>query len=110
TEAWSPRTPADNTQLRELTIYSEIGNKAWLATPSASSTHSRFNVETVNDGYTQAQTDYSIWNAGNGWNDATSGVWPDTLTLTWPEPVTLSKARVFTVDNTTNSAPTHGLR
>jgi len=71
---------------------------------------SRFSVASVNDGSTAGQHDYDIWNAGLGWNDADKARWPDLLTLTWESPQSLSSARVFTVDNATNSAAGYGLR
>lgn len=110
TEGWYPTQPGNNTQVSELAVYSDVDNLARIATASASSTHSKFHVSAVNDGSTAGQGDYAIWNAGNGWNDATRTVWPDLLTLSWDAPVTLSRAVTFTVDNGTNSAATHGIR
>jgi alpha-L-rhamnosidase len=110
TDGWYTAYPGNNTQLSELSVYSKVDNLAKLATASASSTHSKFSVASVNDGSIAGQSDYAIWNAGNGWNDATKAVWPDTLTLTWEQPVTLRQATVYTVDNGTNPAATYGLR
>lgn len=109
-EGWYPTQPGNNTQLRELAVYSSIGNLAWLAEASASSTHSKFSVAAVNDGSLTGQHDYDIWNAGFGWNDADRATWPDTLTLTWDAPQRISSARVHTVDNGTNPASGYGLR
>lgn len=110
TRGWYTSDPGNNTQLAELSVYSKVDNLAKLATASASSTHSKFSVASVNDGSIAGQSDYAIWNAGNGWNDANKSVWPDTLTLTWNDPVTLKQATVYTVDNATNPAKTYGLR
>jgi alpha-L-rhamnosidase len=83
---------------------------ARLATMTASSTHSGWDPARTNDGDTSGQSDYSVWNAGGGWNDGTSKAWPDTLTATWSTPQTLARATVYTVDSTHNPAATYGLR
>ncbi|MGH1562556.1 glycosyl hydrolase [Mumia sp. DW29H23] len=103
--------PGNNTQVIDLGVFAPAGaNLARRATASASSTHANFRVSTVNDGSVAGQSDYAVWNAGNGWNDATRAAWPDTLTLTWTSPVSLSRAVVRTVDNGTNPVATFGLR
>jgi alpha-L-rhamnosidase len=83
---------------------------ARIATMSASSTHSKWSPARTNDGDSAAQHDYSLWNAGDGWNDATRASWPDTLTATWDDMVTLDRLRIRTVDQPNQSPSTHGLR
>jgi alpha-L-rhamnosidase len=87
-------------------------NWARVAAMSASSTHTAqpWSPADTNDGRVAAQTDYSLWNAGDGWNDATRGVWPDTLTATWERPVMLGSIRVLTIDTPEQSALGYGLR
>lgn len=83
---------------------------ARVATMSASSTHSGWDPARTNDGDTAAQTDYALWNSGDGWNDGTSKAWPDTLTATWDQAQTIGRVRVFTVDQPTQPASKSGLR
>lgn len=87
-------------------------NWARAATMTASSTHSGqpWSPARTNDGRTESQTDYSLWNSGDGWNDATRTVWPDTLTGTWQRPVRVARVRVFTIDAPQQPAPGYGLR
>jgi alpha-L-rhamnosidase len=87
-------------------------NWARVATMTASSTHTGqpWSPADTNDGRTQAQTDYGLWNSGDGWNDATRGVWPDTFTATWERPVTLGRVRVLTIDAPEQPASGYGLR
>lgn len=110
TDGWYPTRPGNNTQVSEFAVFSDVDNLARIATASASSTHSRFSVSAINDGSIAGQSDYAVWNAGNGWNDANKATWPDDVALTWDAPVTLSRVRAFTVDNGTNSAAEYGLR
>lgn len=83
---------------------------ARIATMTASSTHSGWDPARTNDGVTSAQSDYSIWNAGEGWNDNTSKKWPDTLTATWAQPQTIGRVRMLTLDAPVQSAVRYGLR
>jgi alpha-L-rhamnosidase len=83
---------------------------ARVATMSASSTHSGWDPARTNDGQTAAQTDYSLWNSGEGWNDGTSKAWPDTLTATWSQPETVGHVRVLTLDTSNQPAANYGLR
>jgi alpha-L-rhamnosidase len=84
-------------------------NWARLGVASASSTHSRFSVAAVNDGRVEAQTDYEVWNAGNGWNDATSRAFPDTLQVAWSESTPIGRVVLRTVDSPTQTAAVAGV-
>jgi alpha-L-rhamnosidase len=83
---------------------------ARVATMTASSTHGGWDPARTNNGDTTAQTDYQLWNSGDGWNDNTSKAWPDWLAATWSSPETVSRVRVFTLDTSNEPATRYGLR
>jgi hypothetical protein len=80
------------------------------AAMSASSTHSGWDPARTNDGQIAGETDYTVWNAGAGWNDNDKSVWPDTLTATWAAPVTVGRVVVRTLDAPAEPASSNGLR
>lgn len=83
---------------------------ARAAVMTASSTHGGWDPARTNDGDTAAQTDYQLWNSGEGWNDNTSKAWPDWLAATWSAPETISRVRVLTLDADNQPAAKYGLR
>ncbi len=83
---------------------------ARVAVMAASSTHSGWDPARTNDGQTAAQTDYSVWNSGAGWNDGTTKEWPDWLAATWSAPQQVGHVRVLTIDQSDHPASQYGLR
>jgi alpha-L-rhamnosidase len=77
-----------------------------VATMTASSSYGGHPASSTNDG----NTDSSLWDDNQGWNDDTYQSFPDTLTATWDQPVTLRKAVVYTLDSTKYPAAQFGIR